>query len=135
MIIGIGIDLVEIDRVRALLTRHPTRGPERLFTRREVEHCQFGGDRVESYAARFAAKEAVFKALGTGWSGGVTWREVEVLTGPGGAPALHLHGTTRRLADKRGVTRIHVSLTHTGGMAGAYVVLEGEVPDHHHHEP
>ena len=126
MIIGIGIDLVEVARVDRLLGRHPRRALERLFTAREVEHCRGSHHPAESYAARFAAKEALFKALGTGWTAGAAWREVEIVSDAAGAPRLHLHGETDRLAGARGVQRTHVSLTHTRDLAGAYVVLEGE---------
>lgn len=126
MIIGIGIDLVEVERVDRLLRRHPRRARERLFTAREIEHCSRSRNAAESYAARFAAKEALFKALGTGWTGGAAWREVEVLPDAVGAPRLRLLGETDRLAGARGVRRTHVSLTHTRDLAGAYVVLEGE---------
>lgn len=125
MIIGIGIDLVEVQRVDRLLRRHPRRARERLFTRGEVDHCTDARLPAESYAARFAAKEALFKALGTGWAGGAAWHEVEVLADAAGAPWLRLHGRTRRVADERGVRQMHVSLTHTRELAGAYVVLEG----------
>ncbi|MEX2581794.1 MAG: holo-ACP synthase [Gemmatimonadota bacterium] len=129
MIIGIGVDLIEVERVESLLRRHAERARERIFTAAEVEHC--GGSRhpAESFAARFAAKEAVFKALGTGWTGGVAWREVEVLSKPGGAPVLRLLGRTGRFASERGVSRAHISLTHTRDLAGAYVVLEGDPED------
>lgn len=126
MIIGIGIDLVEVERVRRLLARHPRRGLKRLFTEAEVGYCAGSRNRYESLAARFAAKEALFKALGTGLAGGCAWRDVEVVVGATGAPSIALDGVTRRLAEQLGVGRIHLSLTHTGGLAGAYVVLEGE---------
>ena len=126
MIIGIGIDLVEVHRVEQLLTRHPERAADRLFTQGETAHCQGAGNAAQSFAARFAAKEALFKALGTGWSGGASWREVEVCTDGRGAPSLQLHGETARLAAERGVGRVHLSLTHTATAAAAVVVLEGE---------
>ncbi len=129
MIIGIGIDLVEVERVRRLLARHPRRGLERLFTEAEVGYCSGRRDLHESLAARYAAKEALFKALGTGLSGGCGWRDVEVVVGASGAPSITLRGVTRRLADQLGVRRTHLSLTHAGGLAGAYVVLEGEGRD------
>ena len=100
MIIGIGTDLVEVDRVRQLLERHPERAAQKLFTTAEREHCAGAGNPAESFAARFAAKEAVFKALGTGWTGGAAWQEVEVLADPAGAPRLTLHGETLRIAER-----------------------------------
>lgn len=126
MIIGIGIDLVEVERVKQLLSRHPKRGLERLFTEREIGYCTGSRDSTESLAARFAAKEALFKALGTGLADGCSWRDVEVVVAPTGAPSIRLEGVTGQLATKLGVSRVHLSLTHSGGFAGAYVVLEGE---------
>lgn len=126
MIIGIGIDLVEVERVDRLLLRHPRRARERLFTANEVDYCRGSRHPGESFAARFAAKEALFKALGTGWTGGAAWRDVEIVSNAAGAPRLRLHGGTSRIADARGVRRVHVALTHTRDLAGAYVVLEGE---------
>ena len=125
MIIGIGMDLVEVYRISELLRRHPERGLRRLFTDAEVEHCRGTASPDQSFAARFAAKEALFKALGTGWSGGACWNEVEVQRDRGAAPRLLLHGTTRALAETLGVRRTHVTLSHTLQMAAAYVVLEG----------
>ena len=126
MIIGIGLDLVEIERVRGMLERHPSRARAKLFTPGEVDHCGRVREPVESFAARFAAKEALFKALGTGLSGGARWCDVEVVVMDSGAPMLRLHGPTLRIAEELGVTRAHVSLTHTRHLASAYVVLEGE---------
>ncbi|MQA90319.1 MAG: holo-ACP synthase [Gemmatimonas sp.] len=125
MIIGIGIDFVEVERIARLLLRYPDRASVRLFTDRELSHCRSTHSPAESYAARFAAKEAVFKALGTGWSCGVTWHDAEVIAESSGAPCLLLHGEAGRLAGSRGVRRAHLSLTHTRTLAGAYVVLEG----------
>jgi holo-[acyl-carrier protein] synthase len=127
LIVGIGVDLVEIDRVESLLTRHPGRGEERLYTAGEVAYCRGHRSPAESFAARFAAKEALFKALGTGWGAGTSWREVEVLIGDRGAPRMRLHGETARLVAARGVQHVHVTLTHTQGLACAVVILEGSV--------
>jgi len=127
MIIGIGMDIVEVARVGDLLKRHPERGLQRLFTEAEVAYCLGSSKPEQSFAARFAAKEAVFKALGTGWSGGVCWNEVEVVPDAAGSPRIRLHGSTRELADSRGVQRTHVSLSHIVNLATAYVVLEGDL--------
>lgn len=125
MIIGIGIDLIEVDRVERLMERHPERSRDRLFTESEVKHCRASRRAAESFAARFAAKEALFKALGTGWGGGAAWRDVEVVVDDRGAPRILLHGETQRMAERRGLRRVHLTLTHTDGVAGAFVVLEG----------
>ncbi|HEX2093160.1 MAG TPA: holo-ACP synthase [Longimicrobiaceae bacterium] len=126
MIVGIGMDLVQIGRVRELLERRGERALHRLFTPGEVARCRGGRSPAESFAARFAAKEAFFKALGTGWGRGGRWTEVEVVSAPSGAPSLRLHGTAAARAGARGVRRIHLTLTHTEGTAGACVVLEGD---------
>jgi holo-[acyl-carrier protein] synthase len=128
MIIGIGIDLVEVGRMEALIGRHPERALGRLFTPAEAAYCRGSRRPAESFAARFAAKEAVFKALGTGWGGGAAWQEIEVSKGSAGPPRLELRGRTAEIARERGVTRTHLSLTHTDHIAAAYVVLEGGDP-------
>jgi holo-[acyl-carrier protein] synthase len=126
MIIGIGLDLVDLRRFAAFRARWQGRGMERLFTAAELEDCMARVDPVPSLAARFAAKEAFFKALGTGFGRGGAWTDVEVRRREMGAPALSLSGRARMLAGRRGVTRIHVSLTHSASAAGAEVVLEGD---------
>lgn len=119
MIVGVGCDLVPIERLAAALRRWP-RLAERLFTPGEQRD---GGGRPATLAGKFAAKEACLKALGTGLSN-CRWTEVEVLREPGGAPGMHLHGGARRLADERRVARIHVSIAHDAGLAMAQVVAE-----------
>jgi holo-[acyl-carrier protein] synthase len=125
MILGIGIDLVEVSRVDALVARHGDRALRRIFTAAEVERCSLARSPSESLAARFAAKEAFFKAVGTGWGSGLAWTEVEVVSTPSGAPEVRLSGAAERLARERGVSRIHLSLTHTDALASAYLLLEG----------
>ncbi len=125
MILGVGIDLVPVARVDRMLNRHGERFLRRVFRPDECRK-ERGLLPAESLAARVAAKEAAFKALGTGWAGGVRWTDVEVVGGGGRAPALRLHGAARERALACGVRRVHVSLTHQGGTAAAVVVLEGE---------
>jgi holo-[acyl-carrier protein] synthase len=124
MIIAIGIDLVDIARIEQVFKRRGDRFRVRVFTDGEISYCERRGSKLASYAARFAAKEAVMKALGTGWSEGVGWREIEVVSGPGGAPAIQLHGRALERMREMGATRAHVSLTHSGNLAIAQVVLE-----------
>jgi len=119
------MDLVQVRRVSELLERRGERALVRLFTPAEVARCRASRSSPESFAARFAAKEAFFKALGMGWGQGVAWTEVEVVSAPSGAPSLRLHGAAATAAAERGVSRAHLSLTHTGDLAGAYVILEG----------
>lgn len=123
MIVGIGMDVVEIGRIRNLARRHSA-FLTRTFAPCELHHCQEKANPFPHLAARFAAKEAVFKALGTGWSVGLEWTDVAVENNAAGQPAIRLTGVARQLADQLGAHRIHLSLTHTGSYAGAQVVLE-----------
>lgn len=127
MIVGLGVDLVEVARVRRLMARWGGRFLERVFTPEEVAYALRRRDPAEHLAARFAAKEATLKALGTGLSLGVRWREMEVRRAPGQAPTLALSGRTAALGAARGIGRLHVSLTHDAGLALAQVVAE-DVP-------
>jgi holo-[acyl-carrier protein] synthase len=123
---GIGIDACEIERMRrALAGRTGLRFRERVFTESERAYCEARGrSRVESYATRFAAKEAAMKALGTGWGQGVGWHDVEVVRPADAPPALVLHGVAARLAKRRRLRRWHVTLTHTRTLAIAWVLAE-----------
>lgn len=125
MIVGIGVDQVEVSRMRALLARWPERAPGRLFTDRERATCEGRARAADCYAARFAAKEALLKALGTGLGRGIAWREVEVVTGGAGRPRLRLHGTARQRLREAGGRSVHLSFTHEAGSATAFVILEG----------
>lgn len=123
MILGVGIDLVEIQRI-ALAINNP-RFVARVFTAGEQAYCDSRkAQRASSYAARFAAKEAVMKALGTGLSKG-QWQDIEVVSSPEGKPRISLDGFFAEVAGEIGVRDIHVSLTHCRDYAGAHVVLEG----------
>jgi holo-[acyl-carrier protein] synthase len=124
VIIGLGLDIAEIDRIQAAIARHGEPILERLYTPREVAYCERHKNKFERYAARFAAKEAAMKALGTGWRHGVRWRDIEVANAPGGKPALVLAGVARELADRLGVKTISLSITHSGNLALAQVVFE-----------
>lgn len=122
MILGIGIDLCQVERMAKALRAHGTRFEERVFTPGERADCD---GRPQSFAARFAAKEACLKAIGTGWSGGLSFRQVEVVRAADGRPSLVLTGAAAERARSLGVRAIHVSLTHERDVAGAVVVLEG----------
>lgn len=125
MIVGLGIDLVETERVARLLARHGERFERRVFTEAELAECRRRADRAHSLAARFAAKEACLKALGTGWARGLGFTDVEVICTIGGAPTLHLGGRAAERARDLHVETLHVSLTHQPRTAAAVVVLEG----------
>jgi holo-[acyl-carrier protein] synthase len=124
MVVGIGIDMEEVDRVREAIERHGLRFVERVFTAVEIAYVESKANKWERYAARFAAKEAAMKALGTGWDRGVTWRDVEIVNLADGCPTLALHGRAREIAEGKGCTRTWVSLSHTRRQAVAQVVLE-----------
>lgn len=125
MIVGSGIDLVEIERIQQAIERYGQRFLDRVYTAGEQAYCQrkrHGA--AESYAARFAAKEAGAKALGTGISHGVNWREIEVGREPTGKPTLLYHGRAAERAERLGARHAALSLTHTGKLASASVLLE-----------
>lgn len=124
MIVGTGIDITEVARVKAAIERHGQRFLDRVFTPREIAYAERKANRYERYAARFAAKEAGMKAIGTGWRKGVRWLDFEVANRPEGRPDLKLHGEAAEIAKLLGVKRIALSLTHTAGQAMAFVVLE-----------
>lgn len=124
MIVGTGIDMVEIERIQHSFDRYGSRFLDRVYTGAEQAYCLRKRKAAESLAARFAAKEAGAKALGTGMSYGVTWLEIEVVREPGGRPTLRFHGRAAQRAEQLGATRAALSITHTGNLAMASVVLE-----------
>ncbi|HUB53395.1 MAG TPA: holo-ACP synthase [Terracidiphilus sp.] len=124
MIVGTGIDLIEIERIQHSIERYGERFLNRVYTSSEQAYCRSKRLAAESFAARFAAKEAGAKALGTGISYGVSWLEIEVVREPSGRPTLCFHGRAAERAGRMGVARAAVSLTHTKDMAMASVVLE-----------
>ena len=126
MIVGTGIDIAEVPRIEASIARFGDRFLHRIFTEAEIRYCESKANRVERYAARFAAKEAAMKALGTGWNHGVTWRDVEVRRQPGGRPTIAFHGKAAEFAAKLGAVHIALSLSHTKEYAIAQVILESD---------
>ena len=124
MIVGIGVDIVEIKRMRKAMERSKEKFLLRLFTPDEQEYCNGHRDPVPHFAARFAAKEAVFKALGTGWAKGVTWLDVEVQKEEQEAPRIVLHGEAQKLCMAKGVSHVHISLSHSDQWVVAMAVLE-----------
>lgn len=124
MIVGTGIDIAEVPRIRQAIERFGARFLERVFTVGETRYCDSKANRFERYAARFAAKEAAMKALGTGWNHGVRWRDCEVVRLPGGRPTMFFHGRAAEFAAKLGVKNIALSLSHTEEQAIAQVILE-----------
>ncbi|HEX8813871.1 MAG TPA: holo-[acyl-carrier-protein] synthase [Terriglobales bacterium] len=124
MIVGTGIDIAEVPRIAASIERFGERFLKRVFTEGEIRYCEAKANRFERYAARFAAKEAAMKAIGTGWNHGVTWRDVEVVRMPGGRPMIEFHGKAAEFAAKLGATNVALSLTHSEEYAMAQVILE-----------
>ncbi|MGH7815053.1 MAG: holo-ACP synthase [Candidatus Binataceae bacterium] len=127
-IIGTGIDVIEVARIERALTRPRTgvRFRARVFTPGEVEYCESRGKpRYQSYAARFAAKEAVMKAMGTGWNRNAGWGEIEVLRKRGQAPTIALSGKAAAFARRKGIAAFHLSLTHSATEAIAHAIAEG----------
>ena len=124
MILGIGIDIVAPPRIEEMIERHGERFLERTFTADEIAYSRDRKRAAEHFAARWAAKEAVAKALGTGFDRDVGWKDIEVTKAPSGAVGVALHGGAQTLAEKLGVTRIHLSLSHNETAAAAMAVLD-----------
>jgi holo-[acyl-carrier protein] synthase len=124
MILGTGVDIAEVSRIRETIERFGDRFLRRVFTEGEIRYCERKARRFESYAARFAAKEAGMKALGTGWSRGVRWRDIEVVRPKGQRPTIQFHGEAAAIAEKLGTKNIALSITHTSEEALAHVILE-----------
>jgi holo-[acyl-carrier protein] synthase len=123
--VRVGIDIVAVERMERLLGDHDGAATT-LFTERELRYCRARRRESEHLAARFAAKEAVLKALGTGMGRGMRWTDVEVVHDPGGRPAVELHGLTAEVARRQGVGRLEVSLTHSAGLAAAHALAVSE---------
>ncbi len=124
MIVGTGIDIVEVLRVAQAIERFGDRFLQRIFTPDEIRYCQSKRNAAERFAARFAAKEAALKAIGTGWKNGISWTEVEVAREPGGRPSIRFKGKAAGFAARLGMKRASLSLSHTAQLAIAKVILE-----------
>ena len=127
MIYGIGIDTIEVPRIQKQLTQSE-RFKERILTKHEITYCESKKNKAQNYAARFAAKEAFFKALGTGWRGGLGFNQVEIINDKLGKPQIRLYGKAKLLIEEKGITDIHVSLTHLKDTASSIVILEINQP-------
>jgi holo-[acyl-carrier protein] synthase len=124
MIVGTGIDIAEVPRIAESIERFGERFLRRVFTEDEVRYCDSKANRAERYAARFAAKEAAMKALGTGWNHGIRWRDIEVFRQPGHRPTIKFHGRAAEFAAKLSAKNIALSISHTPEHAIANVILE-----------
>ena len=124
MIVGTGVDLAEVARIEKSIGRFGDRFVKRIYTPAEIAYVERKANRFERYAARFAAKEAGMKAIGTGWRGGITWHDFEVTNLPSGRPVLTFHGVAEKVAARLGVTNVSLSLTHTAELGMAFVIIE-----------
>jgi holo-[acyl-carrier protein] synthase len=129
MIVGIGTDILETSRMRSAIERHGDRFLAHVFTRDEIANAPAGAGREPYFAARWAAKEAVAKALGTGIGVDCAWTDVTVRRGPAGEPLVHLAGAARRTATRRRIDHVHLSLSHERNLAAATAVAEARSPD------
>lgn len=118
---SIGVDIAEIERIRDIIDRHGDRFVKRVFTPHEIEYCSRKATYAQSYAARFAAKEAIFKAAGTGLNLGMNWKDIEVVNDELGRPSVRLFGVTAKMLEGK---RVHLSLSHAGNIATALVVVD-----------
>jgi len=126
-VVGHGIDLVETARIREMVQSHGGHFLDRCFTQAEQQYCDRSQKRrFEHLAGRFAAKEAVLKALGTGWRGGIAWTDIEIVLTPSGQPQVHLSGECRRIAAERGIVRWHISISHIETHATASAIAESD---------
>ncbi|WP_442481759.1 holo-ACP synthase [Aeoliella sp. SH292] len=125
-IIGIGTDITECLRIANMIERHGELFISRVYTDQEIAYCSTRKAATQHYAGRWAAKEAVLKALGTGWRRGISWRDVEVVSMPSGAPVISLHAGAREVAESQGIKRVHISISHARSHAIAYAIAEGE---------
>ncbi len=133
MIVGIGTDIIETDRINTLIEKYGQRFLDKVFTATEQKICLPAANRAQRFAARFAAKESVMKALGTGWAQGVRFKDIELPTREKEPPRIELHGVAAQRAQQLGGSRWHVSLTHIHKYAVAFVILER--PDSRNHSP
>jgi len=124
LIVGMGVDIAEVDRIRSAIERHGEPFLRRVFTVAEREYCEQFRNKYERYAGRFAAKEAAMKALGTGWRRGVRWVDFEVVRESSGRPTIRLDGEATKIASQLGVQRVSLSITHTASQALAQVIFE-----------
>ncbi len=125
MIFGVGIDIIEVNRIEKSLKSDSFKN--RVFTSKEINYCENRSGSFQSYAARFAAKEAFFKALGSGWRDGMAWTEIEIINNELGKPEFTFYGKTKSILNEKKITKSHVSLSHIKETATAYVLLEQEI--------
>lgn len=128
-IVGIGCDIVECLRIARMIERHGELFITRVYTNHEIEYCTARKAATQHYAGRWAAKEAVLKALGTGWQRGISWRDIEIRNQRNGGPTVALRGGARDVFERTGIQRVHVSISHCRSHAVAYAVAEGNATE------
>ncbi len=127
-VLGIGTDITEVLRIAQMIERHGELFVGRVYTTAEIDYCRSRRMATQHFAGRWAAKEAILKALGTGWRKGISWRDIEVLNGAGGRPAVTLQGGTREIAERMGIRCVLVSISHCRSHATAYAIALDEMP-------
>jgi len=127
--LGIGTDIIECLRIAQMIERHGELFPSRVYTEHEINYCSTKKAATQHYAGRWAAKEAVLKALGTGWRRGISWRDIEVRNKPSGAPTIALCGGAREVFEQSGIRKMHISISHCRSHATAYALAEGELQE------
>jgi holo-[acyl-carrier protein] synthase len=125
-VIGIGTDIIEVARIGRMIEKHDELFLRRVYTPSEIEYCAGRKAAMQHYAGRWAAKEAALKALGTGWSRGIQWTDLEVTNLPGGKPELKVRGMARSVADELGIAQMQISISHCRAFAVAYVLALGD---------
>jgi holo-[acyl-carrier protein] synthase len=124
MIFGTGIDIIEVDRIKNSIQKYSDRFKKKIFTQKEIDYCHSQADPAKHFAARFTAKEAVLKCFGTGMTGGILWKDIEVDKLNSGQPVLNLHGNGKKLFNQLNLKHIHVSITHDKTYAAAHAIAE-----------
>ena len=124
MIFGTGIDIIEIDRIKNSIQKYSDRFKKKIFTQKEIDYCHSQADPAKHFAARFTVKEAVLKCFGTGLTGGILWKDIEVGKLNSGQPVLNLHGNGKKLFNQLNLKHIHVSITHDKTYAAAHAIAE-----------
>ena len=124
MIFGTGIDIIEVDRIKNTIQKFSDRFKSKIFTQKEIDYCHSQADPAKHFAARFTVKEAVLKCFGTGMTGGILWKDIEVDKLNSGQPVLNLHGNGKKLFNKLNLKQIHVSITHDKTYAAAHAIAE-----------
>ena len=124
MIFGTGIDIIEVDRIKNSIQKYSNRFKKKIFTQKEIDYCHSQADPAKHFAARFTVKEAVLKCFGTGMTGGILWKDIEVDKMNSGQPVLNLHGNGKKLFNQLNLKHIHVSITHDKTYAAAHAIAE-----------